>query len=853
MAELLNTVEQQVLKDDDLPRSAKAGILGDEALQRVTEIAVRSSEEHLAAARAFEWLTAVCTKPSYGLLRPSGWYPPGTSSTEDKKRRKDAIDLGLDSIDFYDRSDKPNVHNSTMLSWLQTLRPHSNLKERELVLTCFKSAPELVAAYFAEKPLQLDPKLSNTWIGYASFVFEVIRLQVPRYFGHDGEWAQIPPQTFIMLDSILPRPLTQKILTRCLNQSSELITFFAMRILILALQKLAEVKQLISKAAESAEKASLWQEASERLSSAFVERFPNMKDVVAAFRQLPNDEEHALQQEGFTRLLRLYYEVLPLQAMEEQVDVSAALCSALEDLEQDSIEQQIRQLRMLRLEHLLQVARNSPGMKWFTKQGSLKFSPVVTILDMHVREQNVGNRQIRDLVAQLLKINNVLETREDCDILVAVLSQLSREDVNQRAAVLTFLDDCFGRVMKKPIKYVDDLEAIFRRKKIDNGEEADPPASLSLLVAVFVEQAPFLAKKQDSERQAIETLICSFIALSLSAEQQKYTLKTMKKLLTSSGGLRWQYNSSAMHAALERVRSADTPAQDQVINTNDVDKDLTPFADAPVESEDHPELLKWAQKDLELALEDRDIAALMLCLSSQYPEIRSQGLGQLHKLEDKLLASSIEDRDPIYVLVGELIETYEHHFRPNQAAVPYLGTCFATHALEIQRQPLGFMYPKINAYLNKGPEWRVHKLPTYWLDNTVLSQPEEDDAYWKEALWVLEWLVDGLRTVQDLELLRKAGVFERLMGLYSSPQADRPVREKIVEVLWRASAIKGGADTLVTRTGVLAWLAIIAKKNNKTGYEQALWKWIKENCDGKRIEEWADVCELERLFNSIPG
>ena len=69
--------------------------------------------------------------------------------------------------------------------------------------------PELVAAYFSEKEksMQLEPKLSNTWIGYASFLFEVVHLPVPDHLGYGPEWAQLPPQTTILIESVLPRPL----------------------------------------------------------------------------------------------------------------------------------------------------------------------------------------------------------------------------------------------------------------------------------------------------------------------------------------------------------------------------------------------------------------------------------------------------------------------------------------------------------------------------------------------------------------------------------------------------------------------------------------------------------------------
>jgi nucleolar pre-ribosomal-associated protein 1 len=198
VVELLRTTEQNVFKDKTLPRSSKAALLTQQHLERVTEIATRLDTDEGVAKVALEWLKAVSTNSFYGVLRASGWYPPGTTKAEHNLSKSDGmIDLGIDSLEFYEDAGSSPVRNTTLLSWILTLRPQSDAREREIVLTCFKSAPELVHAYFREKGFQLDPKLTNTWIGYASFVFEVIGLAVPAKLGHieEGGFADVPPQT----------------------------------------------------------------------------------------------------------------------------------------------------------------------------------------------------------------------------------------------------------------------------------------------------------------------------------------------------------------------------------------------------------------------------------------------------------------------------------------------------------------------------------------------------------------------------------------------------------------------------------------------------------------------------------
>ncbi|KAJ8606692.1 hypothetical protein MRB53_040774 [Persea americana] len=105
-----------------------------------------------------------------------------------------------------------------------------------------------------------------------------------------------------------------------------------------------------------------------------------------AFRKLPDDGEHMMHREALTRLLRLYYEITPLQAFEEQFDISAALTTALER-EAGSTEQSVGESRVfesLGLNNLLAIARHSPGMRWFTKHGSLRLTLLTTLLKIGV-------------------------------------------------------------------------------------------------------------------------------------------------------------------------------------------------------------------------------------------------------------------------------------------------------------------------------------------------------------------------------------------------------------------------------------------------------------------------------------
>lgn len=844
--ELLNTIEQSVLKDSELPRSSKAAILTPQNLERVTVIATRGDEEHPSRDRALTWLLSVCSKPEYGVLRKAGWYPPGTT-----KRRSEhsigVIDLGLDSLEFYDTEEPHTIRNSILLAFCLSLRPHLDERERKLLLACFRTAPELVAAYFSDKTMQLDPKLTNTWIGYASLLFQIVTLPVPAKFGEE-ELGTLPPQSSIIIENVLPRPLTQHILTRCLNQNNDLVTFFAVRILVLSFQKLAKILEQL-RVQQHAETRILWEEAASRLLQSFVSRCPKLKDAIAVFRRMADDEQHALQREAITRLLRLYYEVLPLQALEDQFDVSSALTTALIRSEEQTAntERETKCLRDLELRHLLNIARHSTGTKWFHKQGGLSFSPIVTLLRISRHSQDKDLRTLMDHVFTEQGILTKGRNPSTASALDALLASVANLD--DSSTVWTFLDDCIGRASRKPVKYVDDLEAVRASLK---GKASDSTLSNqlpSILAAVLLEQAPFVASKLDIDGEANASWLVLFLTVLQTTSDGGYPASAVLTQTLAIPGMQAFVPSDDvlenMDLAPQTQESSGDRDQDEPANTPS--PATLPFHTPTEEPTSHPELTRWSQKDVELAIEDGDIDALILCLCSRHLDIRRQGFTALTRLKTQLHNTpSFANHAQIALLIGELTETFEQtYLAKDKVPLPYIAGTFAVRALHVQNNPSHTMYPKLNKYLMRGPEWRVTRMPNYFLSNTVLNLPEEDDGYWKEITWVLDWLVDGLRTLPDLDILRRGEVFEKVLALWSSPgaAAHRGVRERVEELVWRATCVEGGSNVLVTRSGILSWLGMAG---NGSGGEvsKLLLDKVKEKCDGERVKRWTGLREV---------
>ena len=78
--------------------------------------------------------------------------------------------------------------------------------------------------------------------------------------------------------------------------------------------------------------------------------------------------------------------------------------------------------------------------------------------------------------------------------------------------------------------------------------------------------------------------------------------------------------------------------------------------------------------------------------------------------------------------------------------LPYFAGVLAAQLLSVLADPLHFMYEKANKFLNKGPQWNLKKLPSYWVDKILLNPPTEDNSHYLEVEWLLDILIDGLRT-----------------------------------------------------------------------------------------------------------
>ncbi|KUJ07055.1 uncharacterized protein LY89DRAFT_632091 [Mollisia scopiformis] len=849
----LETLKLHILLDEGLPRDAKTKIVNATSLGRIALLSrYNQLEEDLTLeARtvdtiAHDFLTLACTSPDMGvLLRQSGFYPRGVDpdDAQDLEVEGPSINLGLDSVEWMEKfTGKVPVRNTILSEFIQNLRPWSNKKQGELLISILKCAPELIADYFfGKKDFSFDPKLTTTWIGYSAFIYSSLNLPIPKFFGYQERYAKLPPPPAIILESVLPQPLGQKVMTRCFTQPhNTLITFFAARILCVALQKFQDILRMYHEAAKDSA-SQLWVQAAERLTEDFCSRCPPIKDVILAFRRMNSDD--LMQKEAIAKLLVLYYEVAPQIALDAKFGVSAALADSLQALEDTSLNDESRALRSLEVEHLFEFAHFSPGMRWFNRTQDASVTPFMGMLKLTAEAPVIlPLLKIRDVLYSIVAENQIFQSQTLVSALETFIVRLRAMNGScASSALYSFLDDCISRCAAKPIKYLFALDEL----SVEISAQKQHP-TISLLTLAMVEQWPYLVKSTDDMvLQEIARFLAEWIGASIKIKEDKHILKTLIQSFTAA----LPETSSARKTITEaRKLVDDIDIPEPNVTTSELEDDARPRISLDAEhavllatmrtdslalDEDYRSLVKWMTKEVDEVIEDGHTKALIRLLSSEHLSVRKEALTNISKFATKLKASSFEEKEQLWLLLSEITETAKKTI--DQGPLPTYISAFAANAIVVLKDPLHILYAKMNKFLSKGPTWQVDKLPM--MHKILDEKPTLDDTHHVEVDWLLNYMLAGLRTEADMAVYRRQLVFEKLLSLYNSRYLRANLRDGVLRIVLRASNISGGSTTLITRFSTMTWLHAQAALGGGLPIEVVV-KQIMESCDPDRVSRW---------------
>ncbi|KAL4931711.1 NPA1/URB1 family protein [Aspergillus undulatus] len=839
--DVIRAIERDIIQDSSLNRNTKTKFFTRWNLERLVTLygydrESESEQENATdvslADETHKILMTVCTKTEHGVLLPqTGWYPNHTDPESLPLDDDGAIDLGLDSAAYVDKyRESVPVRNGTLSYLIQTLRPESDRLQIELLLAIFKAAPELIADYFTKKSMFVgDPKPTPSWMAESTVLFSTVSLPVPANCGWKDKLPVMPPPVSVVIENILPRALTQKVLTRSFNMNAEIVTLFAVRILTISFNKLRAVLKIFH--SDHGVSQPLWAQAADKLLVEFGNRCPQIKDAVTLFRRTA--KEDLQQQEAVSELLACFYEVLPDAAFEEGFDVSLVLVDILKRLDEGGLDAEDTELLISQLQNILKIAQQSASLRWWQSPGSMQFSAFTSILKVLI---NASSRESFGEMDRLLRIVLTEHSVLRSSSFPALLSSFESSEPEILQQQLAFFDNCACRIAKKPVHYGD------------LGSLVDASKPLSPLVAAIIEQWPFVLKAANaSNEKAVGEFIVNLLKNFHSSGENLRGLKNSRDELvnaTEDKKLKSRFKKALKGAeeigqveAKADTKPSTTAASATKPKGQDVDLEEI-FGSLPVEGTERNELFRWEQKELEESLEQGRVAELFLCLCSEHEEVRRQALPNISRFMMKLKDSKYAEWRSVYLLTGELLETVKQI--GVDSPVPWIvGEC-AANCLSVLVNPMHKLYGKVNKFLQKAPWWEVEKIPSYWIDRILLHEPELDDGYFEEIAWLLDLLIKGLRTERDMEIYRRSNVFERVLSFYESPGAGFSAKRKILQLLYRSSQVQGGT-TLITRAGIISWIqsqlpAVTGRDaSTLTAMAQSLYK----SADHDRVEKWS--------------
>lgn len=638
--DIIKAIERDIVQDAVLARKSKSKFFNRANLERLVTLYGydRESEEPnpdgvSVANEIHRVMMNVCKTAGLGVLLPeTGWYPIGTDPETLPLEDDETVELGLDSPIYVDKyRESVPVRNGSLSHLIQCLRPDVDSLQIELLVTIFKVAPELVADFFTRKTMfTSDPKATPSWMAESALLFSTLQLPVPTNFGWKEKQPALPPPISIVIENILPRPLNQKILTRCLNQNAEIITLFAVRILTVAFSKLKTVLAMFR--AEHAQAQLFWSQAATKLLAEFSRRCPEVKDVITLFRRTA--KEDLQQQEAVSELLTCFYEVMPDIALEENFDVSMVLVDALKRLDASDLSADDSELLLSQLQSILRIAQQSASLRWWQQPASMSYSPFTSILKVLVQtsDKNSARRLSTLLRTVLTEENSILLNSPQS--FAALLTSLEDSESDSLHRQLMFFDNCVCRVAKKPVHYLDLIDSL----------SADAAGRVSPLVAALTEQWPFVIKSGDATAEAaVGSWIAKFLGNLKQAKEHQTALKAARDALVEA--TEGKQTRLLFKKALKEAVEADEGEQMDIDSgptvpapsnkPEEVDLDEI-FGSLPTEGTTHNALHRWEREDVEAAVEQGRTAELILCLCSQHEEVRRQAFANIIRFMAKL-------------------------------------------------------------------------------------------------------------------------------------------------------------------------------------------------------------------------
>ena len=770
-------------------------------------------------------LMKICLQPKYGLLQSSRHSPVHIARTRKTIGSDlDRIDLGPDSPFLDENTGDPPSRDDQLAVFIRSLRPEMHATHSKILLAIFSSSPDLLADYFVHKStFKAAVKDESDWRAEFAFLFQVVQIPAEDLI---KQHIDSPLHESVLIESILPRPLTQAILTKWINSNDEIVSMSATRIITAALQRLEAVLTGLVTGHDSA----LHQTAS-RLKLLFLQRCPVVTQLDAAAARAPKTND-ALRY-ALISCLATFLTIFPEHSRAIKFDITKPLTESLQRLLQEDLTPESRTFVSDQAQELLTLSDRVGDTRWWQASGMWSFSswslkaneksesgnPTTCNLMLRVlastHTAKTLSTTLKRTLEEILLEKGIIRSKDSWQALIMSLNENETEDWFPSSEVFTFIDSCMHRIVHKPIRYVD---------MVANAQQKEWPFEpLSLLAYCAAEQWPYLVK--NSERIVVTDVVKWIYLFFWYLEQAKENFGLMDHLRLEMSQVKHELTTHAIREACGQhfqrgLRTLNPMEEEEIPRAADTAQTIVPTPLQPVDLNTYfpspppippsiSGLDRWTVSNLTAPdFTTHQLPSLLRLLSSPDTELRTlafHSLTSLHHLLSTTLTATLPSAPQFHLLTGELLETIRSLGTTPIPQLPSVLPELATLASRLLPHPTDPTYPKISRFLLKSPSWNTAKILTYWSTQFLLRAPAEnnsvvgsinnysngdsnkysnsnsnkyadsssaegktslnDRAHALEVERFLQILNDGLRTTEDLEMYRRQGVWERCFAL----------------------------------------------------------------------------------------
>lgn len=342
------------------------------------------------------------------------------------------------------------IYNKLLLNILKCFKPWEDDMQSTTVLKILEHVPELVAPYchFLASHGVLEPKMTSYWFGCTMVIGRIIQLQIPKFI------QQVQTDTFpsntIVMQSLLPAPLSKIALTKSLQHESLIIRQLTCHLLIFSFKKLEQILQWYDRKG--------WISAKAALRNAFYINIPDLSVIMSSLNQAYIlDRNNKILQLSLTIILKHYSKAFPnfftinLPSDNVYVDVMH--------------NKKFSGMDLTILDNFLQYQElNGMQTKWWNMSFG-EHSLFTSLLNLAKNSTEPVAEKICKLLDDMFRgtivFNKLLCSSQE--ILVHSLQVFSGEEKQEEMTkIWKLLDEAVGRCMRTPYRYVDMSESYGR-------------------------------------------------------------------------------------------------------------------------------------------------------------------------------------------------------------------------------------------------------------------------------------------------------------------------------------------------------------------------------------------------------